>query len=290
MKPKVVCQYTDKERGDIKGYGIGIITSAKIDKKNFISKIIESIKYVEDENITLISIDRIDFLDQEDILKIQRECNIKVSDGFYINLQLIPYVLKKICEYNSREMKEQEVLIIGGSKDTTKELVLKMAKEIKYLTISYDDRAFLEELSEIILNETGLSMFTTNTVKRLDNYDVIINLNKQIDFSKYNIKKKTIIFDLVKGTKKTEKGKKYNRDLMIITDFIFERSNNIICNNKNFQLNKELQSHTYEILGELKEKDFIKVEINDRFYTIQEASNIYLKLKRRLSKFINKCL
>ncbi len=290
IKSRILCKYfreQEKEKSVI-GYGTGLfLTPQSNNKLKYIDRIIKCIEEIDIRDTEKILLDDIILLNKEDIEKIESNCNMKVITGRKVLLELTNYVIKKICHFCDRDIRDIEVLIISDDTFDTKKIALEIAKEIKYLTVEGENEIFNKKLYDEILMGTGLSIYVThNSNKRIGNYNFIINFseNSKIDINK--IKKRAVVFDFGIGRILSTKIRAKRKDIMTISDFIFKRSEKFLCEPIEFNFSNEVASFIYEaITDDIRIKDLKKIKISDRTYTIHQACDIFLKSNHSISNF-----
>jgi predicted phosphatase len=278
-KPKILCRYTEGKNDEIKGYGVGaFITYKSVSKSRLINRLIETINSLVEENVTKLCLNDLHLLTIEDMLEIEEQCKIKVVNGKSIKVKLVWYIIKRICKYNNIELKEQEILVISDEIGYLKELVYTMAKELKYISILTHYNEHIKKLVNDIFLNIGLSIHVTNSVsKSISKYNVIINLKNNIELKANDIKKKAIVFDLSNSKRLSNNIRDLRKDIMVISDFIFRRPNELLCDVEDYNFMKEIPSHIYEIIRDIDQTDCIKVVIGNKRYTIKEISQLFLK-------------
>ena len=276
---KVISKYFNEQDEEIKGYGIEIFVPPKNnDKQKYIDKIIKGIELVKDEQISIICIDRLKSLQNEEILQIEQKYNIEISNGKKNNMKMAWDIINRICNYKNINIKEKEILFIGDETKETRDLVLDIAKDVKYLTILAKENEFIQNLTNEIFNNTGLSIHVVEKIEdKLKKYRIIINSKDDYVMNINNITKKTIIFDL--GITKTlsKKIRKERKSLFVVNDLILKKPNGLVCDIETFQFDNEIESYIYEILGEANKEDFRKIVIGNKAYTIKDALKVFLK-------------
>ncbi|EOC99776.1 hypothetical protein [Caldisalinibacter kiritimatiensis] len=288
MKPKVVCRYLNQKGTEIKGYGIGVFTSEKnSEKERFIDSIIECINSLKEENITRLCLYKHELLDEEDVVKLEDNCNVSFVDGRTTRIQLVLPVIKEIYNYNNINLKEQEVLIINDDLQYEEELIRDLALELKYLSVYGENEEYMHELSDKILISTGLSIHIVRGLEgKLSKYNIIINFKDNIELNVKDIKRKAIIFDLSKKNSLRKLVDK-RKDVIIITDFMLKKPSNIRCDISDYSFEQDIPSHIYETMKNVNSRDFKRVVIRDKSYTIKQVSKIFLKGNETCRYFIS---
>lgn len=278
IKPKVVCKYINNNN-EVKGYGVGIFLEDKDDNyKEIAERIVNSINYLSLEDIEKIFLYRIDLLDSESIEYIQHKYNIKVCDGIDLKCKMIIYALKKLFKDKYNLFKEKEILIISDRTDVSRDMVFEIAKEFKYITVLGEDKEFIGELADDILNEIGLSIYTTiKHIRKLNKYSIIINLNNNLKLNVLDICDNSIIFDFSVERAIFKEINRMKKKVAVITDFIFKRNQDIKSLPIGYEFNKEIPSYLYQSIQKFNLRDLVKIEINNKRYRFKEARKTFFE-------------
>ncbi|RKD33864.1 hypothetical protein [Thermohalobacter berrensis] len=288
IKPRKICDYYKNDSKEIIGYGLGIFVTYKdISREKYIEKIIDSIKNLKLENVGTICLDKLQLLNYEDIKRIEKETNLKIVDGRKVNSSIINRVIEKICDINNIPLLKQELLIISDGTDMSRNLIIDISKKINYLSVMESNKDFLEKVEKEVLYSTGLSICSIQNLnlKSINKFKFIINLKNNVKLDIGKINKKTIIIDLSKGKELSKYIVERRKDLMVIDDFILKGNNKVTTQPLEFKLPKEVPSPLYQLIGDINESNLFKIVINNKSYTIKEASDIYLKEKSSMSNF-----
>lgn len=278
INPRVVCKYRDLEKDRLIGYGIGILCTYKdVNKESFIEKVILSIKQLSLPEVDTLIMST-DNLSKEDIKKIEDECDIRISKGTDILLELFIYILSKICNEGSWDLREQEVVMICDGTSRTNKIISQLSERVKFLTIFGEDKEHIANIKEEIFNSCGLSLYSTDNINRyLSDYNVIINLSNNMYLDLGKIKRKTIVFDLSEDKTLKDSIKTRRRDIMCISDVIFKNTTSIESDPIGYEFDIEIESNIYEVISDVKAENFIKIKVNDKSYYINEALDLYFK-------------
>ncbi len=222
IKPKILDTIYKNSGEEIGKVGGIILNSASMEKEGMVEKFVSGIEKIKDDSIDTLIIEELSSLNRDDIQFIQKKTKLKVLDGKSVLIFFLPIVLNKIYNELEKDLKAQEVLIIGDVEEITKEVIEVLYKEVRFVTLVGDDENSIENISKYILEKTGLSLFTPKNIdKILTNYSIIINLKDDgyIDINK--VKKEAIVFDF-STSKQLYKTIRNKRRPIIIDDFIFE--------------------------------------------------------------------
>lgn len=289
IKPRIVCNFNSKDDNLLKGYGVGVfITQKDYTKEEYLSKIIKSINLLGIEDATNLIIEDVNSLNIEEINELERSCKLKVLTGRNIASKYIPYVLKEIYKLRNQRLNEKEILIISDDTYLTENAALDIAKNSNYLTILSKDINFSKNLRMELLQKTGLSLqLMTNLDRKINRFDVIVNLAANAQFNIGDVKIRSLIIDLGIGRRFAAMCNN-RKDLLIITDLLF-RNNGIIKSNPNvFNFKDKIASHVYQGIKGQDNLKPIEVSINNRGYKIRDAVELYYGNKRNRSLFITK--
>lgn len=288
IKPRMVCRFHGQNDEDIKGYGVGVsLLDLDKNKEKFIERLIRGLKEIEIHGVDRIILDDILLLDNNDMMKIQESCNMRIVNGRKTLLTLTPHIIMEICKKCDKDIRNQEVLIIADDDDDTRKLALEIAKEVNYLTIQGLEDSSAEEIADEILAETGLAIHNTYDMNnRIHKYNFIVNLSSNSKVAINKIKKKTIVLDFGIGRGLSYDIRGIRKDIMVISDYIFTTSNKLLCTDESVDLCKELDSHIYEGTSEkIYKKDLRKIKIDTRTYTINQACELFLNSNSYKTKF-----
>ncbi|WP_176718858.1 hypothetical protein [Caloranaerobacter ferrireducens] len=215
-------------------------------------------------------------LDSESIEYIQQKYNINVCDGRDLKCKMIIYALKKLLKDKYNLFKDKEILIISDSTDVSRNMVFEIAKEFKYITVLGEDKEFISELADDILNEIGLSIYTTiKPIRKLNKYSIIVNLNNNLKLNVSDICDKSIIFDFSVERVIFKEINKTKKIAAVITDFIFKRDQDIRSLPSGYEFSKEIPSYFYQNIQMFNFRDLVKIEINNKRYRFKEARKMF---------------
>jgi len=243
---------------------------------------------IKTDEIKYLIIERIHVLSQEDIREIENKCGLKVLDGRNEIIEQTPYVLKEIYRLRNQLLNEKEILIISDDTYLTEKLTIDIAKYLRFLTIYSKDKDFTWELVKKTLIETGLSL---QSIERLDNtlhkFEIIINMSSNVKLDTHNIKKGAIIIDVSIG--RVLKFINTNRkDIVIITDFIFNNSAALIGGSDEFSFEEKVSSYIYEGIKDESNNNLVELRANEKNYGIKELVEVFYGKKRNQSIFSTK--
>ncbi|KGG80607.1 hypothetical protein Y919_05075 [Caloranaerobacter azorensis H53214] len=269
-----MCKYVN-DNNEVKGYGVGIFLEDEYgDYDKIINRILNGINCLNLMDIDRIFLYRIDLLNSNSIKFVQQEYNIKVCDGRELKCKVIIYALKKLLKEKYDLFRDKEILIISDNTDLSRDIVFEIAKEFKYVTVLGEDEKFVIELEDYILNETGLSIYTAQFIKKLNKYNIIVNLNSKLNLNVSDIYSNSIIFDFSIERVIFKEMSRIGKKAVVITDFIFKMNQNIKSIPSGYEFNKEIPSYFYQSIQMFNSKDLVKVEINDKRYRFKEARKI----------------
>lgn len=279
IKPRIVCNFQGENDENIRGYGIGVaLLNIEDDKNKFIERLIEGVKAIKVEGVNRIILDDILLLDNNDVIKIQESCNMKIVNGRKTLLELAPKIITEICKKSGKDIKNQEFLIIGDDSKSIKKLALEMAREVNYLTIQGLDESCADDVADEILNETGLAIHNAyDANNRIHKYNFIVNLSNKPKIAINKMKKRAIVLDMGASRCLSYDIRGLRKDVMSVSDCVFLNTNELKCNNEKINFGKDLDSHIYEgITDRINKKDLVKIKIYPRTYTIKQACDIFL--------------
>lgn len=252
----------------------------KISKTEYINGIVKGVEKFKTSKTKTIVLDRLDPINLEDLDYIEEVTKLKVLDGKKVMIDFIPLVLKELSNLLKIELIDEEILVIGDDGHLTYDLVSQLSKEIRFLTVIGDDEKWIEDISKKTYDDTGLSIFYTENVNKiLKNYSIIINLNEYMYIDIGKLRGKTIVFDLSFQKVLADKINKYNKNILVVEDFLFD-SEDLIIEKLIFGGEKEIPSYKYEVFQRIINKDLKKVFVNNRKYTLEAL--VDKKIKNRV--------
>ncbi|MFA5524317.1 MAG: hypothetical protein WDA24_08150 [Tissierellales bacterium] len=289
IKPRIVCSFEKDEGKTAYGSVVGVfITYKNLSKIDYLAKLIDALNSIKTEETRKLILERIHTLSREDIKEIEKKCGLRVLDGRNEVVLGLPYVLKEICRLRNQLLNEKEVLIISDDTALTEKLTIKIAKELRFLTVMSKETVLLEKLGREVLIETGLSLQSIDKFGRtVQKFDMIINMSSDIDFHINNIKKNAIITDISIG-RKLRGSNTSRKDLIIIEDLLFENGGIINSNPEVFSFNEKISSYVYE---GIKSQDSIKpvgLIANNKKFKLKELVDTYYSRNSNSSVFLLK--
>ncbi|KPU26617.1 hypothetical protein TR13x_09395 [Caloranaerobacter sp. TR13] len=190
--------------------------------------------------------------------------------------KLVIYALKKLLKDKYKLFKDKEILIISDNTDVSRDIVFEIAKEFKYITVLGENKEFVNELADDILNENGLSIYTTiRSIRKLNKYNIIVNLNNNLKLKVLDICDDSIIFDFSVERVMLKEINKTKKMVAVITDFIFKRNQDIKSLPSGYEFDKEIPAHFYQSIQMPNSRDLVKIEINNKRYRFKEARKMF---------------
>lgn len=258
------------------GNKIGIISKINLKSIEDVQKLIYKINKIKEENTKYLIIENLNLFSREKLNLIENETNLKILNGMKIISCFFPLVLKELYIILNEDLKRKEVLIFCGSKELTEEFILNLSKEVKFITLVGDNKEIIEDISNNILESTGLSIFHSRNIEKiLKNYPIIINLNDNTEINENKIRKEAIIFDFSLG--KTFKSLK---NCEIVEDFIFKIDGLNIKENSHMEYG--LPSSLYEYFNKVEIEDLKGLLIKGQVYNPENFINGKIRQIRRL--------
>lgn len=248
--------------GENKGKIAGInLKSIDFKDRNHIDKLISCINKLKDEKTKGIYIEEIGEtnLDIKDI--IEKETALVFPSELDLKLYNMKIILDKVLKINSLLM-ESEVLVICKDKELIYKIIKAIYKDFPFISI-VNKIEIQEDIYEDILNDIGLSITRVNDLnKMIENYGIIINVEKDISISPKTIKKNSIVFDFAK-----------NGDFRAAGGFILIEDVSISDREIKIPslLPSEISSSLYRSLTSKKEIKFCRIYSRDKLYTFDEV-------------------
>lgn len=288
IKPRVLCNYTEKDTERVVGYGVGIfLDENSIERKEYINRMVYALNLLKKEemyeDVKYLSIDSLD-LNEEEKDFIKANADIDILEGNDILLKKISKLLEIICKNNNRDIREQEILIISDDSNEAKYVMMTISTVAKFLTVYSSNENFTKGLEENILNETGLSLGVIRDIhEKMHTFDFIINLKEYGLPMLERIKKNSIVIDASKNNafKESYSGRK-NR--VIITDIFFRNDKKVLADRNGCDFDKFLDSSTSLLLNNTN-KDIEKMRIYDKIYSISESIEEHNLRETNMSSF-----
>lgn len=257
----------------MKGRNIGVFLDYKnIDKEKYMHKSIKSIEKYKNQNTQLLILDKLDFLNKDDIKYIEEKTGLKVVNGRKVLIRFVPCLLEELSKMSNQDFKNKDILIISDDTNATRNLAFNLSEYARFLTVIGEDISFIQDISKEVYNEKGLSLFCSNDINKiLNNYKVIINLKDDVYIDIKNLRPKTFIFDFSIDRVLADCIEKKRNDIIVVRDLMFLKEGKII------------PSWKYELFDEYSSKDFIKFKIGKKYYASDEIAYQFLKLKGRVN-------
>ena len=286
-KPRIVTEFTHSN-GNIIGRGIGLFTDYNnISKEEYINGLINLSKIKSDKDKFLV-LDKLQLLNYEDIEYIEGKTGLEVIDGKDVKVYFLTYVLKKIYSLLNEELTKKEILIISDRSPRTFELIYKLSKEVRFLTVIGENEEKVKQISEKIYNNTGLSIFFAKNIdKILTNYNIIINLRDEILLDLKNLRSKPIVFDISLEKNLSNELKKLNDSIVAIQDFLFNYDHLLMESNL-FEIKGEIPSYKYGVFNDFHIEDFKKVLVYNTAFTIEDLINYKISYRIPIKGLDNK--
>ncbi|MGO3169011.1 hypothetical protein [Senegalia sp. (in: firmicutes)] len=243
------------------GYNIGLSTMKNISEEKLIEKLEKVIKkdlYSENISSIIFQGDYNHYLEN----KLLEKMILKPNDySKEVKLKTIPFVIKKIVKNFYKAQEEIELLIIYDQKNDLKKLIEKIPFKIKNIYIYKENKNKSLEVSQEILQNTGLSLGIIKNIDNIKRFDIIINFKNNINFIK-NMKEKSMVFNIYNNLY-------YNiKKPIVIDDFIFS--------NRNFisDLDFDIGSDIYRYNKQFKINDLKQIKANGRIYNLENVCKL----------------
>lgn len=232
------------------------------------------------ENFNRLYLEEHRDISREAIDYMEKELGLKISLNEETKITQIPLVIKDIYGVLKEELDDKEILVICRNKETSKGLIKEIAKVNKFITSLGCDPEDSEEIYEYVLEETGLSLFTSSNIdKILGRYSIIINMTDDFKMGSSRIKKNAIIFKLNKENDENHK-KKNKSGPYEIKDFGFDLKDLQVTRNK--WLDPIVDLNLYALINEAACGKIKYLYIENNWYSIKEYVNSFLRLKGKL--------
>lgn len=286
-KPRIVTTFIN-DQNIVIGKGVGVFTEYENIKREQYLHGIVSIKKLALESEKIIVLDLMHLLTLEELDYIQRVTKLKVVDGKDVRIYFTPYVLKKIYNALEEELIDKELLIISDNSILANRLVVDMSKDMRFLTVFGVNLVEQVELSKIVYDSTGLSIFFTNHIdKILGNYHIIINLSENLNLDLKDLRSRAIVFDLSISKSLSKEISKHNTNAIIVEDFLFTYTYYLYESNF-FDANSEIPSHKYGAFQYFNLDDFSKIVSDNVSYTVKEFVENKIRQRIPIKRLDNK--
>ncbi|CCQ94800.1 hypothetical protein CULT_2040006 [[Clostridium] ultunense Esp] len=276
-----ILEHIRNNDGNIIGRVGGVfLNSLNMGKKGMVEEFVLAIEEFKNENTNSLIMENLSLLNKDDVKLIEKRTGLKIINGIKVLTFFLPLVLKEICKGLNENLKEKEVLIIGEDEILTKQIIEALYKEVRFITLAGDYGDIIGDISEYIMEKTGLSIFYSKKVdKILTNYSIIINLKDNYYLNVNKLRQKAIIFDfsISKGIRNQANE---SRGTIIIEDFMFKIDYLDIKKNK--FINVLIPSYFYEQFNRLEPKDFAGLSIGGEFYNIESFLDYQIRIKGKL--------
>lgn len=278
-RPRVIDDIIKGE--EVIGHVLGINLKAvdlKVD--SFLDEYINKILSLKSEEDKLLYIEGLEDIESNILKEIELRTSMAIPTGENNWFYNVPIILKQLLKHLNENSFENEVLIICGDKEKTLKLIKTIPEDLRFISIIGKNENVLEEIYEIILDETGISLFQPNNIENtIKDYNVIINLSDEgiIDFK--SIRRKAIIFDLssTKYLSKIIEDSKHNIFINSISISIKDKDIS-----KNIWVGEEVTPRVCELLIADECKEFSKIQWKNHNYSIKEFINKEIKIKGKI--------
>lgn len=205
---------------------------------------------------------------------------MKIASSEEIKITHIPLVIKSIYSLLYEDPNNKEVLFICRNKEVSKKAIKEITRVSKFITMLGCNLDDSEEVYQYVLEETGLSLFTsTNIDEILGRYSIIINLDEDFKLESSKIKKNAIVFDLNRKSN-LQHEKNNNSRIYKIKDFGFDLNELKINNNE--WLSPRVDMELYNLINGERPGKVKYLYIENNWYSIKDYLNSFVKLKGKL--------
>lgn len=207
--------------------------------------------------------------------KIHEITGLKFSSGYNIRILNIPTLLNEIYKNLGREINSTDTLIISDDRNIALDIIKVLTEKINFFTVYGIDAALKDEFYEEVLENTGISIFQPNNIKRIiKNYGTVINFCNKIDTDEFDFRNQSVIIDFSeKKPLKLIQNKRKN--ILYIQDINFK--SNLTSKWIGDYVNPEL----FVCINGAETK-FSQIYTNNNFYFIDNFIQSYIKKKGRI--------
>lgn len=269
------------KKDNIIGKIAGINTKAiKYSCEKELEEYIIGIKRLGLENFNRLYLEEHRNISRETINYMEKKLGLVISLDEDTKITQIPLVVNNIYSVLKEELDNKEVLVISKNKETSKKVIKEIAKVNKFITTLGCNAEDSEEVYQYVLEETGLSLFTSSNIdKILGRYSIIINMTDDFKIESSKIKKNAIIFKLNKENDLNYE-KSNNSGLYNIKHFGFDLKELGVTSNK--WLNPIVDLELYSLINGESCGKIKYLYIENNWYNIKEYVNSFLRLKGKL--------
>lgn len=190
-----------------------------VDKSLLVERFINGIEKLKDNTIDSLIIEELDFWDREEIELVEDKTGLKILTGRNMLIQSLPLVLKNIYTMSGGNLQEEEILIISDEEMQAKEIIELLYDKVQFITLIGQDKKNIKNVSDYILEKTGLSIFNSSNIgKILKNYAIIINFKDEIFIDTTKIRRDTLVFDFSRAKKFSHSKGRF----IVIEDLMFK--------------------------------------------------------------------
>lgn len=245
-----------------------------------LEKYIKGIKGLDLERFNRLYLEEHRHIPKETIEYMEKKLGMKILSNEEVKINHIPLVIKNIYNLLYEDSNNKEVLFICRNKEISKKAIKEITRVSKFITMLGSNLEESEEVYQYILEETGLSLFTsTNIDEILGRYSVIINFDEDFKLESSKIKKNAIVFDLNKKSN-LEDEKNKNSRLYKIKDFGFDLKELGISSNE--WLSPRVDLELYDLINGERPGQVKYLYIENNWYSIKDYINSFIKLKGKL--------
>lgn len=238
---------------------------------------INKILNLKSEEDNLLYIEGLEDIDINILNEIELRTSMTIPTGEKNWFYNVPIILKRLLKHLNENSFEDEVLIICGDKEKTVELIKMIPEDLRFISIIGKNEDILEEIYEVILEDTGISLFQPSNIENtIKDYNVIINLSNEVIGDFKSMRRKAIIFDLSSTKSLSKIIGDYKHNIIINSISISIKNTDIL---KNIWVGEEVSPRVYELLMADKCKEFNKIQWKNHYYSINEFINKVIKIK-----------
>lgn len=275
-RPRVIDDITRGEK--VIGRVLGInLKDIDLSIDSCLDEYINNILNLKTEEDKQLYIEGLEDIEANTLKEIETRTSMAIPTGEKNWFYNVPIILEQLLKLLNEKSFENEVLIICGDKVKTYELIKTIPENLSFISIVGKNEEVLEEIYEMILEDTGISLFQPSNIEStIRDYNVIINLSDEVIWDFKNIRRKAIIFDLSSTKLLSKTIENYKHNIIINSISISIKDTDIL---KSIWLGEDVSPIVFELLMGDECKEFNRIQWKNQDYSIKEFINKEIKIK-----------
>lgn len=273
FKPRIIDKILKGDKTIGKVAGINLKPVDLRDEKD-LHKYIKAIENLKNEEYNRLYMEGQEDIDDQILDYLQEALSLEILNGRDLRIKSLPLAMRMIYGYLKENLEDREVLVLCDQKDTVKEVIKEISKDVKLITITGCSPEENEEIYDYVFEEVGLSVFYPSKIEKvIGNYSIIINFMDSSKFDFSRVRRNSILFNF----------SNYhildNNRLAVIEDFGFDLRDIGI---RSKWINSKISTTLYENLLGREYQELKYLYCKNQYYLIKDYISLYLKVKGHL--------